>query len=91
MGGAVKPPRAISQPAPEYPILAKQARIQGVVEVDALIDAHGNVVQAHAMSGPQILFSAALQAVSGWKYEPTYLNGQPYPVELTVQVTFSLG
>lgn len=91
VGGQVKPPRALSRPAPEYPILAKQARIQGVVDVDAVIDTHGNVVQARAMSGPQVLFSAALKAVTGWKYEPTYLNGQAYPVELTVQVTFSLG
>jgi protein TonB len=91
VGGQVKPPRALSRPAPEYPILAKQARIQGVVEVDAVIDTHGNVIQARAMSGPQMLFSAALKAVTGWKYEPTYLNGQAYPVELTVQVTFSLG
>jgi periplasmic protein TonB len=91
VGGQVKPPRALSRPAPEYPILAKQARIQGVVEVDAVINTHGNIVQARAMSGPQVLFSAALKAVTGWKYEPTYLNGQAYPVELTVQVTFSLG
>ena len=61
------------------------------MEVDAVIDTHGNVVQVHAMSGPQVLFSAALKAVTGWKHEPTYLNGQAYPVELTVQVTFSLG
>jgi periplasmic protein TonB len=91
VGGDVKPPRAISRPAPVYPLLAKNARIQGVVEIEAIIDEHGNVVQAHVMDGPALLFEAALKAVSLWKYEPTYLNGQPYPVDLMIQVTFNLG
>ena len=81
----MKPPRAIYRPAPEYPILALQARIEGDVEIDAVIDKDGNVVQARAMSGPPMLIGAALKAVSGWKYEPTYLNGEPYPIELTVR------
>jgi protein TonB len=90
VGGDVKPPRLISKTPPEYPRLALQTRIQGDVTIDAVIDRAGNVVQAHALSGPPMLIEAALKAVSGWKYEPTYLNGQPYPLELTVHVTFSL-
>jgi len=90
VGGEVKPPRLIYKTPPEYPRLALQTRIQGDVTIDAIIDRGGNVVQAHALSGPPMLIEAALKAVSGWKYEPTYLNGQPYPLELTVHVTFSL-
>jgi periplasmic protein TonB len=91
VGGSVKPPRAIFKPAPVYPLIAKDARVQGTVDIDAVIDAQGNVVQAHAMDGPGLLIEAALKAVSQWKYEPTYLNGQPYPVDLVIQVTFNLG
>lgn len=91
IGGNVKPPRAISKPAPDYPLIAKSARVEGVVQIEAVIDDHGNVVQAHVMDGPPILFAAALRAVSQWKYEPTYLNGQPYPVDLMIEVTFHLG
>jgi protein TonB len=90
VGGEVKPPRLISKIPPEYPRLALQTRVQGDVTIDAVIDRGGNVVQAHALSGPPMLIEAALKAVSGWKYEPTYLNGQPYPLELTVHVTFAL-
>ena len=90
VGGQVKPPHVIFAPQPEYPILAKQARIQGDVEIDAVIDEHGNVVKEHAVSGSGVLVPAALEAVSQWKYEPTYLNGKPYPVELAVDVTFRL-
>jgi protein TonB len=90
VGGAVKAPRLIYAPQPEYPILAKQARIQGDVQIDAVIDQNGNVVQEHAVSGSGVLIAAALDAVKQWKYEPTYLNGKPYPVELAVDVTFRL-
>jgi len=90
VGGDVKRPRAIFKPAPEYPLIAKSARIEGVVEIEAVIDEHGNVVQAHAMDGPAILFEAALKAVSQWKYEPTYLNGAPYPVDLMIEVSFHM-
>ena len=91
VGGEVKRPRALFSPQPDYPSLAKQARIEGVVQIDAIIDQQGNVVQEHAISGSGILIPAALKAVSQWKYEPTYLNGEPYPVTLTVEVTFRLG
>ena len=90
IGGNVKPPRKISAPAPEYPALAKAARVQGVVVIDATIDESGNVVNAKAMEGPPLLVSEALRTVMLWKYEPTYLNGVPYPVQMTVTVSFTM-
>jgi periplasmic protein TonB len=90
IGGEVKSPRAISTPQPKYPLLALQARIEGDVQIDAVIDKNGNVVQERAMNGPPLLISAAVEAVKHWKYQPTYLNGEPWPVELTINVTFSL-
>ncbi len=90
IGGNVKSPRAISTPQPKYPMLALQARIEGDVQIDAVIDKDGNVVQERAMSGPPLLMNAAIDAVKHWKYQPTYLNGEPWPIELTINVTFSL-
>jgi len=89
IGGDVKPPRKIMAPAPQYPPLAKSARIQGVVVIDATIDERGNVVNAKAMEGPALLVPEALRTVMLWKYEPTYLNGVPYPVQMTVTVSFT--
>lgn len=88
VGGNVKPPRLLYSPEPDYPILARQARIGGIVVIDAIIDEHGNVVQGHVISGQPLLVQAALEAVSKRKYEPTILNGEPVPVELIAQVTF---
>jgi periplasmic protein TonB len=85
-----KAPRQTYNLDPEYPALARDARIRGVVLVDAIIDEQGNVVQARVVSGHPLLIAAALKAVLQWKYEPTSLNGQPVSVELQVQVHFNL-
>ena len=88
VGGTVKRPRLIYSIQPDYPLLARQAQVQGTVSIDAVIDEDGNVVEAHAISGSPLLIPAALQAVAKWKYEPSYLNGMPISVELTVDVIF---
>lgn len=90
IGGNLKPPKQIYYEAPIYPVIAKQAQVQGIVVIDAVIDEHGNVVQARAVSGPPLLIAAALQTVLKWKYEPTYLNGEPVSVQMHVQVDFVL-
>jgi protein TonB len=65
--------------------------VSGVVVVDAVIDEHGNVVGARAVSGHPLLVPAALKAVLQWKYEPTLLNGTPTAVEMELTVHFSRG
>ena len=91
IGGSVKPPRLLFGPAPVYPILAKQSRVQGIVVIEAIIDEHGNVVQEKVISGHPLLVEAALKAVSQRKYEATILDGQPTPVDLRVEITFHEG
>lgn len=90
VGGDVKPPRELYKPGPVYPPLALSAHIQGVVNVDALIDEHGDVVRAQSIDGPTLLVPSALAAVLKWKYEPTYLDGQPVSIRMHVEVKFSL-
>lgn len=91
MGGRVKPPKAVFQPAPVYPPLARQARIQGVVQIDAVLDEQGHVAEMKIVSGPPLLYQAAEDALKKWKYEPTYLNDQPIAVQMIVNITFVLG
>jgi periplasmic protein TonB len=89
VGSSLKAPRQIYSVQPDYPVLAKATHIWGTVVVDAVIDEHGNVVQAHAVNGHPLLIPAALQAVLQWKYEPTLLNGTPVAVEMEVTVHFN--
>jgi protein TonB len=89
VGGEVKPPRLLFGPDPVYPILAKQARLSGVVVIEAVIDEHGNVTGMRVISGHPMLIPAALTAVSKRRYEPTVLDGEPTPIDLRVEVSFS--
>jgi periplasmic protein TonB len=90
VGGGVKAPRLIFGPDPVYPILARHSKISGAVVIDAVIDTQGNVVEMHPTSGNPLLLIAAMEALRHWKYEPTILRGQAYPVRLLVTITFEL-
>ncbi len=90
VGGVVKPPRELDRPEPVYSPIARAARVEGVVVIDALIDEHGDVVQARSISGPGLLVASALAAVMKWKYEPTYLDGEPVSIMMHVEVSFRL-
>jgi protein TonB len=90
VGGRVMEPRVISNPPPVYPPLAKQAKIQGDVQIDAVIDIHGNVVEMQVISGHPLLINAALDALRRWKYQPTILNDEPVPVQLIVTIRFRM-
>jgi periplasmic protein TonB len=89
VGGNVKPPRLLFGPAPDYPVLARQARLSGVVIIEAVIDEHGEVKGMRAISGHPLLIPAALSAVAKRKYEPTVLDGEPTPIDLRVEISFS--
>lgn len=90
VGGKVRAPQPIYRPAPVYPPLAKQSRLSGAVVVDTILDEQGNVTNMKIISGPPLLYQAALDALSKWRYEPTYLNDQPVSVQLIVTITFQL-
>jgi periplasmic protein TonB len=89
VGGEVKPPRLLFGPEPDYPILARQARLSGVVIIEAVIDEHGSVKGMRVVSGHPLLIPSALSAVSKRRYEPTILDGEPTPIDLRVEVSFS--
>jgi len=75
---------------PAYPPLARQARIQGVVLLQAQISKDGNIENLQLISGHPMLAPAAIEAVKQWKYKPYLLNGEPVEVETQVQVNFTL-
>jgi protein TonB len=90
VGGNVKPPKVVHIEQPHYPLAAKRANVEGVVVVEATVTADGSVEQVKVISGPPLLTEAAVEAVSHWKYEPTFLNGQAVAVILTARINFSL-
>jgi protein TonB len=90
VGGGVIASSLLQQVRPAYPVLAKDARIQGTVTLGVLIDTDGTIKQLRLMSGHPLLVQAAQDAVSQWIYKPTLLNGNPVEVVSTVDVNFTL-
>lgn len=81
----------LKKTTPVYPPIARAARVEGTVILQATISTSGTIENLRVASGPQMLQQAALDAVSDWRYRPYLLNGQPVEVETTVNVIFSLG
>ncbi|MGD8331029.1 MAG: M56 family metallopeptidase [Acidobacteriota bacterium] len=91
VGGDIEEPQRVRYVAPEYPELARRARMEGFVILQAVIDRDGNVQDAEVLRGLGLgLDTAALDAVRQWKYTPTYYKGRPVEVILTVNVVFQL-
>jgi protein TonB len=76
---------------PDYPPLARQARIQGAVVLQAVISRDGTIENLQVLSGHPMLVPSALAAVRQWRYRPYFLNGEPVEVETQVTVNFVLG
>ncbi len=75
---------------PPYPPLARAARVQGDVVLQAIIDKDGNIKDLQLISGHPMLVPPAIEAVKQWRYKPYLLNGNPVEVETTITVIFTL-
>jgi protein TonB len=75
---------------PVYPMLAKQARIQGTVLLRAVISREGTIENLQVLSGHPMLVQSAMDAVRQWRYHPYFLDDQPVEVETQVTVNFVL-
>ena len=90
VGGNVQAANLIRQVRPNYPPLAKQARIQGVVRFNAIISRDGTIQNLQMVSGHPLLVPAATDAVRQWVYKPTLLNGEAVEVQTQIDVNFTL-
>jgi TonB family protein len=90
VGGNVQASQLISRVEPVYPPLAKQAKIQGTVELSVVIGKDGKVQDLRVIRGHPLLVQATLDAVKNWVYKPTLLNGEPVEVSTEISVNFTL-
>jgi protein TonB len=89
-GGAIKEPKRISGLPPEYPLIARNSGVQGIVILEAVIDERGEVGRIKLLRSHPLLDQAAITAVQRWRYTPTLLNGVPVSVLMTITVNFTL-
>jgi len=89
-GGVIREPRKLVDVAPIYPDIARAAKVEGLVILEATIDERGLVMDARVLRSVPLLDAAALTALKQWRYSPTLLNGTPVRVLMTVTFRFSL-
>jgi TonB family protein len=75
---------------PEYPMLARQMRVQGSVILQALIGRDGLIQDLRVVSGPPILANAAQEAVRQWHFKPHFLGAQPVETRANITVNFTI-
>jgi protein TonB len=83
-------PRKIADARPLYPEVARQARVEGTVILEAVIDTTGRVTQLRVLRSVPLLDQAAIEAVQQWRYTPSTYNGRPVSVLMTITVRFTL-
>jgi protein TonB len=90
IGGKLKAPKLLHSVGPVYPELAIQARIRGIVILEAQVGPDGRVMSVRIVQAAPVFEEAAVEAVKQWRYVPLLLNGAPTPFILTVTVNFNL-
>lgn len=89
--GNIEPPVKIYSPRPLYTEEARRAGVQGIVILEAVVDAEGTVRNVKILKGlPMGLDQSAVDAVMTWRYEPARMEGRPVPVYFTFTISFSL-
>ena len=86
----VQQAKLIVQPLPVYPLLAREAGVQGSVVLHAIISKDGRVEELTVIAGNPMLIQAARDAVLQWRYQPTLLNNEPVEVDTTITVVFTM-
>ena len=83
--------QSVSTPVPPgYPLLARQMKVQGAVTLQALIARDGTIQELRILSGPEILATAAREAVKQWHFKPYLQNGQPVETQARITVNFTI-
>lgn len=90
VGGDIRPPTKTRDAKPLYPPEAQQARVQGTVIIEALVDAEGKVAAARVLRSIPLLDAVSLDAVRRWRFKPTEVEGRRTPVLTIERVTFTL-
>jgi TonB family protein len=82
--------KLIAHSEPFYPAEARRRGVEGSVELRARVGRTGEVIGVTPLNGPWLLFPAAVNAVREWRYEPTYVNGDPAETLADITIVFRL-
>ncbi len=90
VGQGVREPVRVAGGPPQYPVIAREAHVQGTVILEAVINERGRIGRVRVLKSEPLLDAAAISAVESWRYTPTLLNGVPVSVLMTITINFTL-
>ncbi len=91
VGSGVTAPQAQRTPEPEFNDEARDARIEGLLVLNVVIDEHGNVGRVKILTPIGMgLDDNAVTAVKAWRFKPALRNGEPVAVEMQIELGLSL-
>lgn len=90
VGGRIVAPKLLKKVNPEYPEVARSARVPAMIILEATADERGQVMDVRVLRGHPLFDEAAAAAVRQWRYKPLLLNGIPTPFVITVTLVFKL-
>lgn len=91
VGGQITTPALLKRVEPDYPELAANAHLTGLVILEATVGADGCVEQVKVLRSRHVFLDrAAVEALKQWQYSPLVLNGIKTPFVLTVTFNFSV-
>ena len=82
---------AVNKVEPEFPLIARQLKIEGSVELEAVVTEGGAVDKVNIVSGNPVLTKPAVDALKKWKFSPVQVDGKPARVLAPVMFTFARG
>ena len=88
--GTYQSAKLIKQTEPAYPAFAKRNRVQGAVQLSAVIASNGKLTNIQVTKGHAVLVLAAVEAVKQWRYEPSMIDGRAIPVATRILVNFEM-
>lgn len=80
----------ITKVSPDYPEVARQLKMQGTVELEAVVSEDGSVAEVRIVSGNPVLTKAASQALKKWKFAPVVEDGKAVKAVAPVELTFKM-
>jgi len=92
-GNGVTPPRVIREARPNYTSDAMRAKIQGVVVLECIVKSDGTVGDVQVTRSLDSTFGLdqeAIKAAKQWRFQPGTRLGEPVPVLVSIELTFTL-
>jgi protein TonB len=81
---------AVTKVQPDYPPAARQLKIEGAVELEAVVSEGGTVEKVNILSGNPVLTRPAVEAVKRWKFTPFTADGKAVKALAPVLFTFKM-